>query len=478
MTHLWVGCFALLLVASCYVHQRAFGFGTPASRLGLLESVCQRGTMEIDIASTPTPDFAWIQGKRYSDKAPGTAVLALPAYACTIGLQGQGSALGEPGKRLARSWVACAFSQALPAAAGGCLLLIWLRRFVSARAAIVTVLGLWMGSLPLPYSTLLFSHAQVIGLISVTLWATDALQCEARRNEEAGTGKQSGRRTVASAKWRLALAGFSVGLALASEFTAGLVVAGLGVHVLRRHQWPRWAFVFSMIPPLLLIPLYSAATIGTPFDLPYSHQGSFPEMREGLYAIKWPDAEHLLRLLFGPTRGLVFWTPFLIMAGFGWYRIGAESPRDLWLTYAVPLLHVLVMSGRTWDWQAGFTISARYMAPILPLLALPCGLGVERWPKLGATLAGLSIVMMTATTVTDACPPYHIHNPLTEWVLPKFFKGEFSYNLGTEVLGLPSWGGVAVFYVLLVVGFIWLWRTARKIDGKMLKKVEMSREEC
>jgi hypothetical protein len=187
-------------------------------------------------------------------------------------------------------------------------------------------------------------------------------------------------------------------------------------------------------------------------------------MKEGLYAIKRPDVENLGRLLIGPTRGLVFWTPFLVMAGFGWVWMAKERPRWLWLTYAVPVLHALVISGRTWDWQAGFTISARYMAPILPLLALPCAIGTQRWPRLGATLAGVSIALMTLATITDACPDYSIYNPLTELHIPKFLRGEFSYTLGTEVFGLNPWVSVGLYYAMLIGGIAWLWRLAGQAD--------------
>lgn len=314
------------------------------------------------------------------------------------------------------------------------------------------------------------------------------------------------------------MAGFCLGLALTSEYTAGIVVIALVAYVVvrewreRRGEKPEarsqrseasqgsaeaggaeklgarsWKeegrqgsagasphrkrarrsplvprpllwFLLAAIPPLLLIPAYSWATIGTPFDLPYSYQASFREMKEGLYAIKWPDLENLGRLLIGPTRGLIFWTPFLVMAGFGWWWMARERPRWLWLTYAVPILHALVISGRTWDWQAGPTISARYMAPILPLLALPCAIGTQRWPKLGGGLAVVSIAMMTLATLTDACPGYSIYNPLTELHIPKFLKGEFSYTLGTEVFGLPPYVSVALYYAILVGGVWWLWK--------------------
>ncbi len=243
---------------------------------------------------------------------------------------------------------------------GAAALFVWLSGFVSRRAALATALGLTLGSLPLPYSTLLFSHAQVIGLLAIAIWAVGLFQ--------------EGRISQPEARWqvgvRMAGAGFCLGLALASEYTAGIVVVALVASVVHR-EWRagreeetaargedsgvgsqasgalpvsdgartgrrrggirglwagplRWMFV-AALPPLLLIPAYSWATIGTPWDLPYSYQARFPEMREGLYGIKWPDLEILGRLLVGPTRGLVFWTPFL--AGLGWWWIARERPR-------------------------------------------------------------------------------------------------------------------------------------------------------
>lgn len=478
-----------------YVHPRAYDAPTPFSRLALLHALVQDRTLAIDRWHARTPDKAFANGHYYSDKAPGTAALALPAFAAAAGaLRWAGVELDSEAGWLITSWAACVGSQALPAALGAAALFVWLGRFVSGRAALVTVLGLTLGSLPLPYSTLLFSHAQVIGLIGIALWAVGVLE-EGGRAPPAGSPPGGGRGIPPR---RLGLAGFCLGLALASEYTAGIVVVALGLYVVIR-EWragkggrsgvsdggfeglpgsagasphrklfrrsrlvprPLLWFFLAAVPPLLLIPAYSWATIGTPFDLPYSYQASFPEMKEGLYAIKGPDLENLGRLLIGPTRGLVFWTPFLVMAGLGWWWMAKERPRWLWLTYAVPVVHALVISGRTWDWQAGPTLSARYLAPILPLLALPCAIGVQRWPRLGLGLAAVSIGLMSLATVTDASPAYHLYNPLTQWVLPKFWRGEFSPNLGTVLLGLSPGLGVALYYTMLVAGIAWLWRRA------------------
>lgn len=438
--------FVILLFSFLWAHQLNYAGATPSSRLALLNAVLREGTLTIDRWHENTPDKAIMNGHYYSDKAPGTVALALPAVGVAMHIQSAfGIDLDSETAWLICSWVACAFSQALPAALGGTVLFVWLSKFVCRRVAFITVFALTLGSIPLPYCTLLFSHSQVFGLLSISIWAL-ALFLE-----------------DFIPPWRMSLAGFCIGLALASEYTAGLEVVGLAGYALACRSKGRMLFLLWMCLPLLLIPIYSAATMGNPFVLPYSHQAKFPEMSKGIYAIMWPNLENFGRLMVGPTRGLVFWTPFLAMAGIGAFvmsgRIDADSSRrwKLGLTLTLPLLHVIVISGRTWDWQAGYTLSARYMTPILPLLSLPCALGLERWWRTGVFLATLSICMITIATLTDACPAYEIENPLTQLHIPDLLRGNFSYSLG-ELAGLSSYASVAVFYAVLGSGVAWLWR--------------------
>lgn len=358
----WLAC------SLSYVHQSRFDSATPVSRLDLLHALVDGDGVCIDRYHDNTPDKAVVAERYYSDKAPGTAALAFPAFAATTAVARIGRVqLDFKGNWLLTSWVACAFSQALPAALGAAALFEWMRRFVRERAALVTVVALTLGSLSLPYSTLLFSHAQVIGLIGIAIWATDVFGKQKRQiggRGEDGESAPEDRDTERSQLpcWRMALAGFCLGLALASEYTSGIVAVALVVYLVVRYvnsqdslirrglllvdaprsagapplhaacPWPLaarplWCFFLAAVPPLLLIPAYSWATIGTPFGLPYSYQASFPEMKAGLYAIKWPNADTAFNLLCGPTRGLVFWTPFLVMAGFGWWRLANQQPR-------------------------------------------------------------------------------------------------------------------------------------------------------
>lgn len=458
-----LGLGMLLFVLLVYVHQKRYASPTPVSRLDALHAWFSTGDFCIDAYEWNTPDKARFEGRYYSDKAPGILVMAAPAFAgaaCVVEFAGI-PVESRRGWRLS-SWMACAGSVSLVTAAGGAALFAWLGRWVPGRVALLTVLAVFLGGMPLPYATLMFSHAAVVGCVCVALWALD-------RNW-GGPGA-----SFLSRHRGRALAGHACGWAVASEFTAGLVVLGIVVALV---VWPvrkgggdgaaAWVsddsgggwrcvlgrlvvFGVASLPPLLLIPWYSFACFGNPWMLPYSLQASFPEMREGLYAIKWPDLHTAWRLLFHPAKGLLFWCPFLGLALLGFRPLAARSPRWFWLTYAVPLLQWLVISGRVWDWQAGPTLGPRYLAPMIPLLALPCAFGLKAFPRLGFALAAWSIAIQGIATLTDACPSYSMLNPLIELHFPLLLAGELSPNLGMA-LGLSPRAAVALFFALLVGG--------------------------
>jgi len=482
--------FALLFLCLVYVHQEQFDGPTPASRLDLLHALLVQGTININGYHPNTPDKATFNGGYYSDKAPGTVALALVPFSIAAGFAWlSGVGLDTRFGWLYSSWVGCAGSIGIVTAFGGVALFAWLSRYVSQKWALATTLALFLGAAPLPYATMMFSHALVVGLLAIAIWGIEKQRLVVS-GQSSVVSSQSRARLRSWAKrnrWGL-LAGHACGWALASEYSSGLVVVGLfvwlfsgtGVPPVRagthgrdaratsfmgkaRTAWMRAIpFCVAAIPPLLLIPAYSWVCFGNPFILPYSLQASFPAMQEGVYAIQWPNADTAFNLLFSPARGLFFWTPFFVMAGIGYWQLIQKSRGLFWLTYLVPLLHIVVISGRTWDWPAGPAWGPRLLSPMIPLLALPCALGIQRFPKLGIPLAVYSILVTTLATLTDACPSYPTHpNPLFDLNIPLLLKGEFSPNLGM-VLGLPPYASVALFYAILIGGFWWLWRQLPK----------------
>jgi MFS family permease len=503
--NLFLGIALLVLFCSAYMHQVPSRCPTPLSRLDLLHSLLH-GTVKIDAFHVNTPDKSEFKGHFYSDKAPGTVALIFPAFAAgALALKAAGDSMDSERGWLLSSWIACVGSLGILTALGAAFLFAWLTNYVSRKHALLTTLALFLGAAPLPYATMMFSHSFVVALLVIAIWALD---------QGAGFGLRSRRsggvlrveaqvRTVKSkmqfssialrhsyfpfrSSTRLLLAGFACGLALASEYTAGLIVVGLflwSMAMARFHSGARMPpsagsylsavisrlrsrlcrmlpFCLAALPPLLLIPLYSWLCFRNVFILPYSLNVSFPEMKHGLYAIKWPDAEIAFNLLFTPSRGLFFWTPFLVIAGIGYWHLIQVDRRKFWLMYGVPLLQIIVISGRSWDWPAGPSLGPRYLAPILPLLALPCALGLQRFPRLGAFLGAYSIIITTLATLTNASPPSgYYDDPLLELNFPLLLNGDLTPNLGL-MLGLSPWLSVTVFYGLLIAATAWLWREA------------------
>jgi hypothetical protein len=128
-----VAIFGLLLLCYAYVHQDYSG-GTPTSRLDLLQALVLHGTFSIDQYHRNTSDKALFDGHYYSDKAPGTAVLALPAFALAqllLKLEGgvEDTISGwRSGDWLLVSWLATVGSVGLITALGGASFFVWLCR--------------------------------------------------------------------------------------------------------------------------------------------------------------------------------------------------------------------------------------------------------------------------------------------------------------------------------------------------------------
>lgn len=251
----------LWLLAATYAHQAPAKCFTALSRLDLLHALAH-GRVTIDAYHANTPDKAERKGHFYSDKAPGTVALAVPSFALGIGvLRLGGWALDSDAGWLFSSWIACVGSIGIIACFGAALVYGWLSEWTAPRHALLTTLAVFLGAAPLPYSTMMFSHALTVGLESIAVWAMTRAGKRASIGDR-GTGVH-GWQWVVQNRWEL-LAGFAFAWALASEYTAGIVVAGFFVWLVLdaiRSRGPVWqrviAFCAAAVPPLLLIPVYS-----------------------------------------------------------------------------------------------------------------------------------------------------------------------------------------------------------------------------
>lgn len=443
--------FVTLWFCYVYVHQAHFDRATTYSRLALLHALFVENTFAIDNYHERTPDKAFWHGHYYSDKAPGTVALALPAFGASVALANR-LKIGVDSETgwLMTSWLSCAFSIAIVTAAGGVACCQWLARRTGYVPALITTLALFLGSAPYPYATMMFSHAMVVGLICIGLWAID----------------RDGSSPAFLNRYGDWIAGFALGYALASEFTAGLVVLGVGMYWMVQRGWRSVvAGLGAAILPLLLIPLYNYLCFGDPFTLGYAHQATYPQMKHGLFGIQWPNLMVVFKMLFPPSRGLFFWTPFLLLSVLGYDALYKQRNAGFYLVLIVPVVQLLVFSGYVWDWPAGWVLGPRYLAPMLPLLALPAALATRRYIFVGAYLACLSIILTGLATHVDATPPAEpdVSNPLLEMYLPALSQGNFGFNLG-KLAGLGGHASLCLFLAILLPLIYRLFMRAQKLD--------------
>jgi prepilin-type N-terminal cleavage/methylation domain-containing protein/prepilin-type processing-associated H-X9-DG protein len=102
-------------------------------------------------------------------------------------------------------------------------------------------------------------------------------------------------------------------------------------------------------------------------------------------------------------------------------------------------------------------VGARYLAPIIPFLALPATLCTAERPFTGGLLAAISIAITALATALDAKPPAMLDNPAIELYYPKFIQADYVWNLG-KLAGLNGHFSVLPLLFALCIGIVVLWR--------------------
>lgn len=334
------------------------------TRWATAASIVEHRSFEISWAEQffgPIVDTAKVDERLYSNKAPASAILAVPAYAAAR------VAVGAPDASNVRvSWTLMRWAIAtLPL-----LVIAWLAWRRGATPAALFVL---LFATPLfLYGLLLFSHV----LVGAAVYGAFRLLYRAENR---------------SLRTEL-LAGALAGLAVSSEFVAFVPIAIFGVGVLLEPQRPlaerirsaAW-FVVGGVPFALGLALYNNALFGSPFALSYAHEAfeQWAEVaKQGFFGISWPTPANLYLLLLSPARGLYLMAPILVAPTIMLWRstrragIFAPERHARRVRLAAVVVAILVMAGHGAA-HGGWAAGPRYIVFVIPLLLDPI-LGVCR----------------------------------------------------------------------------------------------------
>lgn len=352
-------CFLLpLCLYSLSLNASVATNGEDRALLGLQHALLTRGSLELS-PEVDGVDVALFRGHIYSAVAPGLALLSLPFAALGLYLDGRAFTMFGYAALLDEFFLALAASLASYMLYRSC------RLYAPPKASALASLAFSFGTSLWPFSTVLFPHAASLLFLTLALYAALTY----------GAGKGGALRASAC--------GLSLSAASLIEYAAAGLVPSFALYIfVRRPRRGLPAFLASLLPGLLGHLLYNYALFSSPF--------SFPEQfKLGAQGELWSRfslegmALHLPLYLISPYRGLLLYSPVLVL---GLYGLGLllrkQGLRREALLLCSALLIVLMLYSSWEDWAGGLAYGPRFLSLGLPSLTIPLAplLAQRRWP--------------------------------------------------------------------------------------------------
>ena len=376
-------------------------------------------------------DLSFHAGHFHPNKAPGTSLAAVPAYAVLYGLERAVGIDTDTWRVLTTNAWLCSLLSVGAVSAAGLVLFHALARVLSRsrRAALLATVGFGLGTLYWPYATGLREHNLIAVLLLLSYAAIRAVP----------DAPEARRRLLACA-----LAGAAGGAAIVVNYVDLVAVALLAAYLLwtmrrARPALPLVAFAAGAALPLGVLAAYNLACFGRVLTTNYAYENlMFVSARPALLGVlDWPRPALALMLTMSPFRGLVFSSPVLVLGVIGLVRLFKEPA---WRADAALFLGLVsfffVFNCSFNGWHGGWASGPRYLLPAFPFLALPMVRVFERAGRLpiGVLIVSIAINCL-AVAVDPECPigtaghgykpgvPQWMHSPLLDYQWPLFTQG-------------------------------------------------------
>jgi hypothetical protein len=332
---------------------RPIGAGDTRATERVAASIVGEGDLDLDEYPEVEPPFSRDAGShRVSIYPVLSAVMAAPVFAAAgalFALDETGTALAG---KVAAALFACLAAAALFAAVGH------RNALADARTtAIVFAVGTTVWST----SQALWQHPAAVLFLSL------ALLCVVKaEHDPAWAGR----------------AGLPLALMVAARHADVVIAAVLALGIAAR--WPRRAplLVLWALPGVAIVLGYQSLYFGSP--LAHGFSGTL-----GRFSEPWGVGH--LGLLVSPAKGLLVFTPVVIVCVAGLVRAFRSRERWLAATLGAAAVGHWVLMGRWVEWHGGESWGPRMMTDVLPLLFLFLPEGIEVLGLLGALLAVVSI---------------------------------------------------------------------------------------
>ncbi len=406
------------------------------TRWAFAASLLEKRTPEISgvlpLLGPSFEDVSERDGRVFSNKAPGAALVALPGYLAARPFAGPPSAAAlRPTLTLMRLAAATLPALLLALVLQGAALRLGATparaRFAAAALLFATPL--------FAYGLLLFSHALVAACL-FGAWAAFFVT---------GSGGRA-RRDV--------IGGALLGLAVLSEYPAAVPAAVIALCAVLPSPRRAIAVAAGAAPAAALLGAYDAVCFGSPLALSsgFERAAAFRGLAAaGVFGIGLPSPAILFRLLLDPSKGLLVFTPLLLLWPWAFPAARGRTSRAGGLALAlVPLSLLLLYSGYP-NWHGGFTVGSRYLVAALPFLVFP--LAFREGGALEAGLAGASVLACVGTSLAFPFVPPGFALPWGSFAGEIYGKGLTAPNVLHVVwppaaLVMPAAAGLAAAVAL------------------------------
>lgn len=424
-----------------------FGGANSSTRLMLTAALVDEGTTQIDRYAEMTVDKALVDGHTYSDKAPGMALLAIPAYATGRALEPEATrtlfqldALLDTlplSTMVIWRMISWTTGGLLMAMAGLALYRMGLRFSGPPRAALMASLSICLATPVLGWSVQFFGHVGAGAALATTFALCTGLARET---------------TILSPAWRTTTAGAALSLAVSIEYTAAppaLIVAVYGL-------WRLTRLPAREAGPLLMLAvgaaLLSAApmlayhwiSFGSPFRVGYSSVVGFEGMQQGFLGLTSPDPAVLWQILVSFRRGILWLSPLLVLVPWGiWLglrpstRSGPSYRAEMGVCLAV-VFYYFLLNASYFYWGGGASVGPRHTMPAMFFMFLPLMWLWRYWQgrarQLLQGLFALSLFFSLACASMTMTVPGGMRFPLKDPILENLLTDQNAF------LRMAHWG--------------------------------------
>ncbi len=396
-----------------------------AARFDLMRSMLERHRLWIDdYCGYNTADIISVGGHYYSVKAPGTSWTALLPWALITRLLHPLLSRNEP-----LYWALCTYlTTLLTVGVLISILAVLIFRFArhlgatDGRAAALGLI-LALGTICFPYATELSGEPVAAACAFTTFYLAATFANEP---------------TVERAFW----SGFLAGWAVLNDYPALIIAAAIGIYAL--FKLPRWRDVFGFsvgaAVTAMMLMAYNRGAFGSPFFMSYqafkllpAANAQFPEQARGFVGLTYPRLKILWDVLIDPQRGLFYCSPVLLLAipavGYFWQRTEHRAEFAVATVAFVGMILFNASYGESIvSWGGGTATGPRQLIAGLPFMVLTLAFLPASYDCLLGALGVISVAIMLLSTATNPHFPYELDNPVRDWALQQYLRGDFAGN--------------------------------------------------